>query len=168
MTPGFGDPVQARGRPTPPTPAQAAPRLIHPLLALLLLLTPAMAGACGNGEKMASGYENASIRHTHDHWRQGDYAPIPFVIIDVRTPQEYAEGHIPGARLLPVQQLADRIAEIPRDKQVYLYCHSGVRSARAATMLAKQGFTNIENVTGGIVAWKKAGFPVTPPTMGAR
>jgi len=81
-------------------------------------------------------------------------------MLDVRTPEEYAEGHIKGATLIPVQVLAERLAEVPKNKQVYVYCHSGVRSARASKMLAKHGFSNIENVVGGIVAWKKAGYPV--------
>ena len=82
------------------------------------------------------------------------------MLLDVRTPEEYAEGHIKGAVLIPVQQLQQRISEVPKDKQVYVYCRSGVRSVRAAKMLVNAGFTRIENVQGGFMAWKEAGYPV--------
>ncbi len=130
------------------------------IIAAIAITMPLAATACGTGEQTADGYENASIAHTHEHWVQGDKSKIPFMLLDVRTPEEYAEGHIAGAKLIPVQVLAEHLKEVPRDKQVYVYCYSGTRSARASKLLAKNGFTNIENIEGGIVAWKKAGYPV--------
>lgn len=130
------------------------------MIATVVIAMPLMATACGLSEKTADGYENATIAHTHEHWVQGDKSNIPFMLLDVRTPKEYAEGHIAGAKLIPVQVLAERLNEVPHDKQVYVYCHSGTRSARASKLLAEHGFTNIENIEGGIVAWKKAGYPV--------
>jgi len=127
----------------------------------IVMLLPVIATACGMGEKTAQGYENASIMHAHDHWKQGKQSPIPFTFIDVRTAKEFAQGHISGAVLIPIEELAKRINEVPHDRQVYLYCHSGTRSARAATLLAKHGFTRIENIVGGIVAWKAKGYEVT-------
>jgi len=131
------------------------------LLSMALVASlPLVASACGMGEKTADGYENAPVSHVHEHVMMGDASPIPFLVLDVRTPEEYAEGHIQGAKLIPVQVLADHLAEVPKDKQVYVYCHSGRRSANAAKLLAAQGFTRIENMQGGITAWKEAGFPV--------
>ncbi|PCI43974.1 MAG: hydrolase [Proteobacteria bacterium] len=130
------------------------------LSVIALFMLPFMATACGVGEQTAEGYENTPVKHAYEHWQQGKASPIPFIMLDVRTAEEYAEGHIKGATLIPVQVLAERLAEVPKNKQVYVYCHSGTRSARASKMLAKNGFTNIENVMGGIVAWKKAGYPV--------
>lgn len=127
---------------------------------LALFMIPLLATACGVGSQTSDGYENAPIEHAYQHWQQGKSSSIPFMFLDVRTPEEYAAGHIKGAVLIPVQTLAEHLAEVPKDKQVYVYCHSGVRSARASTMLAKHGFTNIENVVGGIVAWKKQNYPV--------
>lgn len=130
------------------------------LLALIAMLFVAFtASACNLSEKTAEGYENAEIGHVHQHWSMGDKSPIPFVLIDVRTPEEYAEGHIQGAKLIPVQELQTRLNEIPKDKQVYVYCRSGKRSAKAAGILAGTGFTNIENVLGGITAWQQSGYP---------
>lgn len=130
------------------------------LLTAMVLMMPMMVSACGMGEKSADGYENASITHAHEHWQQGVKSPIPFMLLDVRTPEEYAAGHIPGAKLIPVQKLADHLAEVPHDKQVYIYCYSGTRSAHASKLLAKHGYTNIENIVGGIEAWKDTGYPV--------
>lgn len=125
-----------------------------------LMMLPLLATACGVGEQTSEGYENTPVKHAFEHWQQGKTSQIPFVMLDVRTPAEYAEGHVQGAKLIPVQVLEDRLAEVPRNKQVYVYCHSGTRSARASKLLAKHGFSNIENVVGGFEAWKHAGYPV--------
>ena len=133
-------------------------RIIWTMAALIMM--PVMVSACGMGEQTPEGYENATVAHTHEHWQQGVASPVPFMLLDVRTQEEYAEGHIAGAILIPVQVLAERLSEVPHDKQVYVYCHSGARSARASTLLARKGYTNIENMMSGIVAWKAAGYPV--------
>jgi len=130
------------------------------MMAAIVIAMPLAGTACGIGEQTADGYENASIAHTHEHWLQGDQSRIPFMLLDVRTPEEYAEGHIAGAKLIPIQVLAEHLKDVPKDKQVYVYCHSGGRSARASKLLAANGFSHIENIEGGIVAWKAAGYPV--------
>jgi len=130
------------------------------MIAAIVIAMPLASTACGLSEQTADGYENATVAHTHEHWLQGNQSKIPFMLLDVRTPEEYAEGHIKGAKLIPVQILAEHLKDVPKDKQVYVYCHSGKRSARASKLLAKNGFTNIENIEGGIVAWKAAGYPV--------
>jgi len=126
----------------------------------LCFTIPAMAGANGTDKQTAVNYENTSVNYAYEHWKQGGNSLIPFIFLDVRTPDEYAAGHIRGAHLIPLQELAGRINEIPRYKVVYVYCSSGKRSSRAATLLAKHGFSNIVNVVGGIAAWKKTGYPV--------
>ena len=74
-------------------------------------------------------------------------------IIDVREPFEYDIARIDGATLLPIDQLPDRFSELPRDKHLVLMCKSGVRSASALTFLQQQGFTDVFNLDGGIIAW---------------
>ncbi|MDQ6986524.1 MAG: rhodanese-like domain-containing protein [Mariprofundaceae bacterium] len=130
------------------------------IVAAIVIALPLAGTACGFGEQTTDAYENVSVAHVHEHWQQGDAAKIPFILLDVRTPEEYAEGHIAGAKLIPVQVLAEHLNDVPKDKQVYVYCHSGKRSARASKLLSGHGFKNIENIEGGIVAWKKAGYPV--------
>lgn len=130
------------------------------MVMITLFAMPMMASGCGFGEKTVEGYENVQVKHAFQHWNQGVSSAVAFEFIDVRTAEEYAEGHIDGAKLIPVQQLAERLNEVPKDKQVYIYCRSGKRSARASAMLAKAGYSNIENVTGGVIAWQKANYPV--------
>lgn len=76
------------------------------------------------------------------------------VIIDVRTPEEYKDGHIPGVALIPIDQLPSRINEVPKDKKVLIICRSGNRSAKGTSLLRKNGFDNVYNVTGGMLAWR--------------
>lgn len=74
-------------------------------------------------------------------------------ILDVRQPQEYEAGHIPGAQLIPVAQLGDRLDEIDAEKPTVVYCAIGGRSRVAAQMLSGKGFKEIYNLSGGIKAW---------------
>ncbi len=82
------------------------------------------------------------------------------IILDVRTQGEYDEGHVEGVTLIPVQELADRLSELPKDKPIYVICRSGNRSMAASEILEKNGFQDIRNVQGGILAWQRAGYPV--------
>ncbi len=82
------------------------------------------------------------------------------VLIDVREPFEYSAGYISGAKLIPLGQVPARVDEIPRDKTVIVTCRSGNRSGQAANYLRQQGFTNVHNMAGGVIAWQQAGFPL--------
>jgi rhodanese-related sulfurtransferase len=80
-------------------------------------------------------------------------------LIDVRQPDEYDEFHVPGARLIPLMELPERIDEVPSDGTVYVICGVGSRSGRAVRFLNAQGRDTI-NVAGGSQAWVAAGHPV--------
>ncbi len=82
-------------------------------------------------------------------------------LVDVRTPGEYAEGHLAGAKLIPVQEIEQRLSEIDKSKPVLLYCRSGHRSGVALKVLVDHGYANAKHLGGGINAWKAAGLPVT-------
>jgi rhodanese-related sulfurtransferase len=84
------------------------------------------------------------------------------VVVDVREATEYAQGHIADAKHIPLAQLGERLKELTRykDKPVLLHCQGGVRSAKACDLLAKQGFTKLYNLQGGINAWQQAKLPV--------
>jgi rhodanese-related sulfurtransferase len=75
-----------------------------------------------------------------------------FLLLDVRTPQEHVAHSIEGSYLLPVQELAFRAGELPRNKEIVAYCRVGNRSAYAAAYLTRLGF-NVKNLEGGIVSW---------------
>jgi rhodanese-related sulfurtransferase len=79
-------------------------------------------------------------------------------VIDVREPHEYEEGHVPGAILIPLGEVPDRVAEVPADRTVYVVCAVGGRSMRAAEHLAAQG-RDVVNVAGGTKGWIAAGHP---------
>ena len=83
----------------------------------------------------------------------------PFVL-DVRTPEEFAEGHVPHAKNIPVQVLSARLAEVPKDKDVVVYCHSGVRATRAAMLLKESGYTRVSEMQGSMMAWEAAKLPI--------
>ena len=85
--------------------------------------------------------------------------PPGSVVIDVREPDEYVEGHVPGARLIPLGDIVERVDEVPTDTTVYLICQMGARSAKAAGYLLTQGVDAV-NVAGGTGAWVAAGEPV--------
>ncbi len=79
----------------------------------------------------------------------------PPLLIDVRESYEFEARHIDGAKLIPLGSLASHLAEVPRDKPVVLVCRSGSRSAHATAFLRQQGYTNVENMTGGMNAWSR-------------
>ena len=74
-------------------------------------------------------------------------------LIDVREPQEFERGHILGARNIPITQMKQRLIELRKDKPVYLYCQGSSRSARAAQLLNKNKYTDINQLKGGFKKW---------------
>ena len=85
--------------------------------------------------------------------------PAPY-LLDVREPWEYREGHVPGAHLIPLGELEQRVNEVPRDRPILAICHSGQRSLAAAGYLLQLGYNSVSNVDGGTAAWIERGFPV--------
>ena len=82
------------------------------------------------------------------------------MLIDVREKCEYDDVRIPGSVLIPLGDLPARLAEVPADRDVYVHCRMGGRSARAVDYLRAIGRPNSYNVTGGLDAWEAAGLPV--------
>ena len=83
-------------------------------------------------------------------------------IVDVREADEYAGGHLPDAKNIPVAKLADRINELEKfkDKPIIICCATGMRSNKACAELKKQGFEKLHNLAGGVDAWVGAGYPI--------
>lgn len=82
------------------------------------------------------------------------------VVLDVREPSEWAEGHIPGALNIPMGQATSRLDELPRDRAIALVCRGGPRSSTVGSLLLRHGFTRLVNVWGGMGGWIEAGLPV--------
>jgi rhodanese-related sulfurtransferase len=81
-------------------------------------------------------------------------------MLDLREQYEYDEKHIPDINLLPMSELQNRLDELPTDKEVIITCRSGNRSNQVAQFLRQNGYDNVHNMNGGIIAWQEAGFPV--------
>ncbi len=80
-------------------------------------------------------------------------------VIDVRGMEEIAMGTVPKAEALPLHTLSVRVNELSRDEKLVVVCRSGMRSAQACMFLQQQGFSNVYNLRGGMMAWVQNGFP---------
>ena len=88
--------------------------------------------------------------------------PSDLVILDVRTPEEFADGHVEGATMLDFYRadFADELAKLDRDVPYVLYCRSGNRSGQTLELMRELGFSSVQDVDGGIVSWVEVGLPV--------
>ena len=94
---------------------------------------------------------------TQEKWAENQHSDIEGIILDVRTPEEYSEGHIPNAKLLDIrnpQKFMDKLGDLEVSKRYYVYCRSGVRSAQACQLLKHKGISDCYNLLGGIIEWK--------------
>jgi adenylyltransferase/sulfurtransferase len=85
-----------------------------------------------------------------------------FILIDVREPNEYQINQIPGAKLIPLGSLPERVDEINSAEEIVVHCHFGGRSAKAVELLQKVGFKRVKNLVGGIDAWSQEIDPACP------
>lgn len=108
----------------------------------------------GPGVRLVSPADGADIQND---------PPENLVILDVRTADEFAEGHLEGAVMLDFYRddFADQVALLDPDVPYLLYCRSGNRSGQTATIMSELGFTDVADVDGGIVAWTEAGLSTT-------
>lgn len=83
----------------------------------------------------------------------------PPVVLDVRTPDEFASGHVPGALNIPIDQLAARTGELDPQREVVVYCERGPRARKAADALVAAGFSVVKLLSGHMSAWRVAGLP---------
>ena len=125
-----------------------------PVLTFALLLPCIAFGATGCGAAESPG------EISQQELRAAIEAQRVALVLDVRTPEEYASGHVPGARNLPIDQLAGRSGELAawRDQPVVVYCERGPRAAKAAAELAAAGFTSVRSLAGHMSAWREAGL----------
>ncbi len=86
-----------------------------------------------------------------------------FALVDVRSPEEYRAGHIPGARLVPLDKIQSGYFPLDKDQDIVLYCRSGHRSGIALSILTKRGYRNIRHLEGGILTWKSTLIPGDSP-----
>jgi rhodanese-related sulfurtransferase len=89
-------------------------------------------------------------------------APDGLLLVDVREPTERQFASIAPSVHIPMQQIPSRVAQLPRDREIVVFCHTGVRSAMVAAYLEHQGFPRVANLTGGIDAWSRSVDPRVP------
>ncbi|MDX5477914.1 MAG: rhodanese-like domain-containing protein, partial [Cyclobacteriaceae bacterium] len=84
------------------------------------------------------------------------------IVLDVRTMGEFTQGHIPDAVIADIYQrdFIDKINQLPKDKEIYVYCTVGARSLQAAQILQKNGFPKVYNLQGGIMDWSRNRYPI--------
>ena len=111
-------------------------------------------------------YTYAGVNEIDPDW-VADHA-VDLQIVDVREPNEYAGdlGHIGGARLIPLGELATQVGSLNKDDPTVTVCRSGGRSAQAVVILEKQGFTKVANLAGGMLAWRQHALPVVEANPG--
>ncbi|MEW5831114.1 MAG: rhodanese-like domain-containing protein [Chloroflexota bacterium] len=97
-----------------------------------------------------------SVDEAYQIYQQGDA-----YFLDVRTVEEWNEYHAPDTTLIPLDQLAARVSELPKDRQIVVVCRSGNRSQSGRDILLQAGFTDVTSMAGGLSTWRDKGYPVT-------
>ena len=110
------------------------------------------------GESQSTEAPSISAADLHGRRTSGE-GPV---VIDVRTPEEYAAGHVPGAVNIPFDQVAERISEVDAPDGVALYCMVGPRARKGESALLNAGYSSVFHLEGGLAAWKAAGLPLEP------
>ena len=103
---------------------------------------------------LGSNVKTVSPREVMDMMTGGEKVTV----IDVRSADEFNGGHVPQARLIPLPVLGKRLKETPKDRPVVVTCASGMRSRMASEQLMEQGYENVYNMKGGMMAWRRAGL----------
>jgi rhodanese-related sulfurtransferase len=87
----------------------------------------------------------------------------PLELLDIRSEAEVVQGVLPGSRHVPMHLIPLKFHDLPKDRDVILYCRSGARSFHACAFLMQQGVRNVINLRGGIIDWARQGYEIKPP-----
>lgn len=118
---------------------------------LLMFILLAYGAGCGSSEQSTAALPYGEL--SMDEFQSWIEEERDYKLVDVREDHEYNEGHIPGARLLPLGLLEDNYMVLDPDDTIVLVCRSARRSGEAAAFLAEQGYTNVYNLLGGMLEW---------------
>jgi rhodanese-related sulfurtransferase len=121
------------------------------LLALVALIVYLIASSAGGGSSTLA--RDISVDKAYQMYKGGTF------VLDVRTQEEWDEYHIPNATLIPLDQLPNRLSEVPKDKEIVVICRSGNRSQQGRDILLSAGY-NATSVTGGIKEWYARGYDI--------
>jgi rhodanese-related sulfurtransferase len=142
-------------------------KLLDIILALAILAATVI--GCGNSANAtvpatttpAAAVKNVNVAQAQE-LIQANQSNTGFIILDVRTPEEYAAGHIANAMNIDYSapNFSDEVNRLDKTNTYLVYCHTGARSAAASQVMQGLGFKDIYNMTGGITDWQAAGYPV--------
>jgi rhodanese-related sulfurtransferase len=121
------------------------------IVALVVYLLVAIPSGAGGGLP-----PTISVDDAHAMYQDGAF------VLDVRTVEEWNEYHAPGTTLIPLDELASRVDEVPRDRPIVVVCRSGNRSDEGRDILLNAGFTQITSMDGGLKEWRAQGYPIEP------
>ncbi|RJP48027.1 MAG: rhodanese-like domain-containing protein [Anaerolineaceae bacterium] len=121
------------------------------VVALVVYLLVAASGGAGGGLS-----STISVNEAYSMYQNGAF------VLDVRTVDEWNEYHAPGTTLIPLDQLASRVDEVPRDRPIVVVCRSGNRSDEGRDILLDAGFTQVTSMDGGLNEWRTKGYPIEP------
>ena len=129
-------------------------QLILGVIGIILIAAVIFGVLSQQGESAATGLPlEISVQEAHNYYLDDT------LILDVRTPEEYIEGHVPGSTLIPLDELESRLSELPQDEEIVIICRSGNRSAVGRDILLGAGFESVTSVAGGFNQWVANGFP---------
>lgn len=120
------------------------------VVALIVYLLVATSSGAGGGLP-----STISVDEAYSMYQEGAF------VLDVRTVEEWNEYHAPGTTLIPLDELASRVDELPKDQPIVVICRSGNRSQQGRDILLQAGF-DATSVTGGLNAWRSSGYPIEP------
>ena len=127
------------------------------LLIVALIVYLILQLGSGNAERTTTGLPTTvSVSEAYTLYQNGAF------VLDVRTQEEWNEFHAPNTTLIPLDQLASRLNEVPRNREVVVVCRSGNRSQQARDILLNAGFEQVTSMTGGLNEWRASGYPVEP------
>lgn len=137
-------------------------RIILGGVAILLLVMGVFAGLVFANSLAAEEARSAALPLVIDVHQAYDLYAQGIFLLDVRTQEEWDASHVPNATLIPLDQLENRLNELPRDQEIVVMCRSGNRSQSGRDILLKAGFDQVTSMAGGIRDWSSAGYPTTP------
>lgn len=126
------------------------------VVALIIYLILQMGGGSGNTTANNALASTVSVSDAYNLYQNGAF------VLDVRTQEEWDDFHAPNTTLIPLDQLASRLSEVPRDRQIVVVCRSGNRSQQGRDILVDAGFEQVTSMTGGLNEWRASGYPIEP------
>lgn len=130
------------------------------------LVALSLLSACGNSPSESGSSETTQATGSIEQVDAAQFKKLTespnALVLDVRTAAEVAEGHLPNAVNIDIygSDFMAKVQQLPKDREILVYCTVGARSQQAADILSKQGFAKVYNLDGGIVAWQRNGFEV--------